>query len=345
MTLHSVLGWPKLMRSVLLLLCVSFKATFASPAFYVIGEDYLLFSDSTGFTQLEEGLSLRTWALDSKECRLWATSQENNQLLAFVKGKKVQAIGLQGRILSDFNQGLFATASGESQIQLRNKGGKVVKKFGFDESALLKQMILLSSGETWSLIAKKTGELSLIRLDTNGKELKRVVLNSTDEFWGNARFFIDEIRDRIWVGYSSRLPHYAYAPLVEKLSLSGEKQGFYQWDERGFFFDGCVDSSGDFILARDLPTSPYTVPDYSFLEKIQASSQKEIQTERFLELETNRLVDSLACNAKGLFLATHSIFGSEPKQVLYGSENPKEPLQEVLKLPSRALKILLCTEN
>lgn len=333
------------MRFFLLLFFATFKSAFASPSFYVVGEDYLLFSDSKGETQLETGLSLGSWALDSSQCQLWAVSKENNQLFVFERGKKNEVIPFQGKIISEFSGGLFATVSPQGSIEFRNQKGLVVHQFLFEETRYLKQMNLLFSGETWSLLQKETGEMWLQKSDLSGKGIKKVPLKPTDEFWGNARLFVDEAKDKMWVGYSSRSPHHAYAPVIEELSVLGEKKGFYQWDERGFFFDGCVDSHGDFILARDLPTSPYTVPDYFFLEKIGSSQNQGQKVEKLLELETNRLVDSMACHSQGLYMATHSIFGSEPKLVLFWSGNPDETIQESVKLPSRALKILLCTEN
>jgi len=284
------------------------------------------------------------WILKNAGFGLCPLPKTNFRLLK--KGEKVQAMAFQGKIISDFSQESFATVSHKGQIQIRDQKGKVTTSFPFAEPHELKQVGILSSKEVWVLVQKKeTGLLGLKKLDAKGKEIKQIDLRPTDAFWGNARFFLDEASNQMWVGYSSRSPHHAYAPLVEKFSIFGEERASYQWDERGFFFDGCVNSQGNFLLARDRPTSPYTVPDYSFLEKVTHAPTNGIQGERLLELETNRLIDSLGCSSQGLYMATHSIFGSEPKQVLHWSEDSHHAPKPLVQLPSRALKILLCEAN
>lgn len=334
------------MKILTLLFVLFAKLLCASPTFYVLGEDYLLYSTSKESTVVINGLSPKSWALDSNRCRLWITTEGSNQLLSFEKGKKQEEISFAGRIVSEVSQGQFVTALDSGEVQLRNTEGVIVSQFPIQNAQSLRSLALLSNGDSWGMFQDeaKKNNLELRRMNSKGEEMQKLSLLPSEEFWGKVQLFVDEVHDRMWVGYARKSTHHAYAPKVDRFSLSGSDSWTYQWDERGFFFDGCVNKEGDLVVARDLPTSPYTVPDYSFVDKIGGVQKASENPERLLELETNRLVDSMACRNNSFYFATHSIFGSEPKQLLFWSGDKKEQPEVYLTLPATAKKVLLCDE-
>jgi len=322
----------------------------AGQPLYVVGEDYVLFSESNQSTVLERGILPRSMALDPDRCRLWITTDSDSQLKVFEKGIEVSSSEYKGRIVSEFNHQRFVTVSSTGDVQFRDSQGEVLFQFQIENSESLVKLAILSNDESWGLLQqpnrseKSKNDLWITRISRDGKITKKLPLDPAEEFWGKVQFFVDEFRKRIWIGYARASAHHAYAPKVEKLNLEGGYEGTFQWDERGFFFDGCIDPVGDFILARDLPSSPYTVPDYSFIEKIKGQGKLGELPQRVLELETSRLVDSMSCQAKSIFFATHSIFGSEPKKLLVWSGNTNQAPEDYLNLPGIAKKVFICNE-
>ena len=334
-----------MMKPSLLIALVFVKTVLASPPLYILGDDSLLFLDSKASGVLAKDMRAKSSALDPDRCRLWIADEESHRLMAFEKGVPVQEEVFSGTIVSDFSRNHFMTLSEEGILELRNENGKVISTFPKRNSDDLRRLHLLSAGESWGLFQErgKREKLWLAHLNKEGQETKRVSLNPTDEFWGNAQLFVDELRETLWVAYSTKSPHHAYAPRVEKFSLSGTRDWAHQWDERGFFFDGCVSHTGAFLFARDLPTSPYTVPDYSFIEKFEAHKTSKGNPEQVLELETNRLVDSMACSENSIYFATHSIFGSEPRQILRWSGKNTELPELHFTLSFNPRKIFACS--
>lgn len=324
------------------------KTLIASTALYVLGEDYLLFSKSKSFQTFEKIILAKNAAFDPHSCRLWVVSEETSQLFVFDKGSKLSSIAFDGKIISDFHDGKFFTLSDQGEAQIRNGLGEIQSKFKINESDSLIHLAFLSNGDSWGLFQRGNrtlglkNELWISKINNKGEELKTVTLEPAEEFWGKVQLFVDELRDRMWIGYARASAHHAYAPKVDRFSLSGNPEGTFQWDERGFFFDGCVNPRGDFIFARDLPSSPYTVPDYSYVEKISGQGLSVGPAERVLELETSRLVDSMACHSDSLFFATHSIFGSEPKQLLRWQAATGHAPEVYLDLPGTAKRVFVC---
>ncbi|MFM8316171.1 MAG: hypothetical protein ACKOA8_17970, partial [Deltaproteobacteria bacterium] len=244
------------MKLLTLLLVLFAKVTSASPTFYVLGEDYLLYSTSKESTVVINGLSAKSWALDSNRCRLWVTAEGPNQLMSFEKGKKQQEIPFSGRIVSEVSHGQFALLPDSGEVQLRNIEGAIISQFPIQNAQSLRSLALLSNGDSWGVFQDETkkNNLELRRVNSKGEDIQKVALLPTEEFWGKVQLFVDELHDQMWVGYARKSTHHAYAPKVDRFSLSGTESWTYQWDERGFFFDGCVNHEGDLVVARDLPT-------------------------------------------------------------------------------------------
>ena len=106
------------------------------------------------------------------------------------------------------------------------------------------------------------------------------------------------------------------------------------------FFDGCLEENGVFLMARDIPTMPFTVPVYSFIERLQ----KEGDAKPILDLDLNLLVDSMACKPNSLYAAVHSILGGEARQVIKWDKNDLKSSEIILNLPGRANKMWVCED-
>jgi hypothetical protein len=330
------------MKLNLLLVFFFSRLALANPAFYVLGENYLLYSKEGESPIIWSNIEPKSWAMDTDHCRLWVTSNENSHLFQFEKGKKISEKPFFERIVSDVNQGKFATVDDFNKIRFRDEKGEVVKEVENGNVASLKKLTFLSTEESVALFqsvdSRFRDSLWLSRLNVQGSEVHRFTVEGSRDLWGNTDTFLDEKNDRIWVGYSGDTSQHTYSPLVKSFTLSGALESSFQWNDRGLFFDGCLDEKGDFFMARDIPTMPYTVPVYSFLEKLKPKETPE----RVLELDLNLLVDSVACEANLVYFAVHSILGGEARQIMVWSKNKREEMKVILPLPSRAKKIFLC---
>jgi hypothetical protein len=326
-----------------LILLISFSSlALANSAFYVLGENYILFSKQGESPIILSDIEPKSWALDRDRCRLWVTTQADTQLFQFDSGKKTAETPFLGRIVSDFRLNKFVTVEGSKKIHIRNDTGEVLKEIESSDVANLKRWVFLSNDESLALFqseSSKTGDsLWLARLNVEGTEVQRSLVEGSGGLWGNADFFVDEKNNQVWVGYARNTPEHTYSPFVKSFSLSGIKERSFHWNERGLFFDGCLNGRGDFLMVRDIPTMPYTVPVYSFFEKF---SSKE-NPERVLEFDMNLLVDSIACESEAIYFAVHSILGGEARQIMVWSENKKKMPEPILTLPSRSQKIFFC---
>lgn len=314
----------------------------ANSAFYVLGENYILFSKQGESPVLWSEIEPRSWAIDKDSCRLWVTTKANSHLFQFDKGKKTSETPFMGRIVSNFSGKKFVTVEGSNKIQFRNEKTEVLQEIENADAANLKKWVFLSNEESFALFqsvnSKTRDSLWLARLNVQGTEVQRFSVEGAHDLWGNSDAFVDENKGRIWVGYARNTPEHSYSPSVKSFSFLGIKEGSFQWGERGLFFDGCLNENGDFFMARDVPTMPYTVPVYSFFEKL---SPPKI-TERVLDFDMNLLVDSIACESDAIYFAVHSILGGEARQIMILSKNNNKTPEPILNLPSRPQKMFLC---
>jgi hypothetical protein len=91
-------------------------------------------------------------------------------------------------------------------------------------------------------------------------------------------------------------------------------------------------------MARDIPTMPYTVPVYSYLERLTPHNSLK----PLMELNANLLVDSLFCDSEHIFMAVHSILGGQERQILKTSKDLSNPPEIIKVLPGRAQKLWVC---
>ena len=134
------------MKLLTLLFVLFAKSLCAAPTFYVLGENYVLYSTFKEFTVVY-GVSAKSWALDANLCRLWITTEGQNQLISFDRGQKQGEISFSGRIVSDFSKSQFSTVLDSGEMQLRNSDGAVVSQFPIQDAKNLRTVSLLSNGD------------------------------------------------------------------------------------------------------------------------------------------------------------------------------------------------------
>lgn len=319
---------------------------FALPLFaqewVVVGEDFLLFQNENKPEVLVNGVRSKSWALDSSSCRLWLTDESGKRLRSFVHGVESESQAFEGRIVSDVEKHHFFTKTDLGEIQLRSSSGSILSTIEAKNSQFITKIREGASGELWTLnqgkIDTQRDSFWLSQINSVTGTNKNIFIESDIDLWGTTDLVLDDKLGHLWVGYSSATPKHTYSPRVKLFSKDGILKSNYKWEERGLFFGGCLEKSGGFLMARDIPTMPYTVPVYSFLERlIPNNSPKPV-----MELNLNLLVDSLFCDSENVFMAVHSILGGQERQILRSSKDLSNPPEVIKVLPGRAQKLWVC---
>jgi len=324
------------------LILIASTLGYAVSPFYVVGENYVSYFNSERELSISRGIHPSSWTLDRKLCRLWVTSEEDSNLVAFENGNKWDEIKFTGKIISDVVDSQFATNNGNNLIEFRDPSGHVKSQVFFENLPDLKQIHFLPGGGSWNLFQRKTSlnrdSLWVNKTDDQGTELKKIFLEASQELWGRTIFSYEKTNQRLWIGYTRSTPQHMYSPYVVQLSSTGEKEFDYQWTDRGVLFDGCVEPTGDFSIFRDIPSPEFTVPLYSYLELLP---WKGIPVTR-LALSTNLLVNSMDCRPDGVYVAVHSVLGGEPHQILHWDRNPKSLAEPLVTVPPKIQEVLTC---
>ncbi len=309
----------------------------------VVGENYVLFQNENKTPVVKTGIEPLSWVFDKSACRLWVTSDKGLKLSSYRRGYLESEREFSGTLISEIeNNQFFSLSSDFKKVHLWNSEGELVSELSHPGGAYLKRIGRLSSDNFWTLNqGARSGskqDLWLSRLDEKGQVINELTVETRSELWGASKVILNESTGTLWLGYSMTTPQHTYSPQIKKISSHWTIEDSYQWKDRGLFFDSCLDREGNVWVARDIPTMPYTVPVYSFLEKLLESSVSHSG----LDLDTNLLVDSMTCHEDAIYLAVRSILGGENKQILKWSKDSGKRPETVLRLPDKAQQIWVC---
>lgn len=309
----------------------------------VAGENYLLFDPGDSNPKIVKDLESKSWALDPNGCRLWVTTKSQEPFIQlYQQGQLVKQMKFLGTIVSDFQTGRFFTRPDQGALQQRDSDGEIISELKMIDSSFVKSVIAGSDGDLWTLNqgtqSVRRESLWVSRTKGTGKTTPPILIESDTDLWGGLKLVFDPKERELWVGYSSSSPQHTYTPRVKLFSEDGKLKRSFYWQERGVFFDGCLEKRGSFLMARDIPTMPFTVPVYSFIERLE----KEGNANPVIDLDLNLLVDSMACESNNLYAAVHSILGGEARQVIQWDKKDLKSSEIVLNLPGRANKIWVC---
>ncbi len=286
------------------------SSTFAKADAYrgwIVGKNYLAqWSEAEmGSVPTQRNVS---HAFDPKGCRLWLMSSDGtlssylNSDLSPVKTLKVSA----GAIVSYLSDGHFFVLTQNGELQKRTAEGQVATTFSIaDADKLLR--LESSADAVWGLFLDSTANrIWLRRFDPQLNLKKEIPVASANVIWANPRLHVHSGTDEAWVGYSTSAVGLSTTPMVKRFLPDGSEASVFSWGQRGLFFDQCEE--GDHMLAaRDLPTPPYTVPVFSFIDELVPGAKPKRQ----YAAPDNYFIDSLSCRADSFWMVQRSIFGSD----------------------------------
>ena len=309
---------------------------------WVLGEGYVALNSLNQGVQLIHGLRPKSWALDSKLCRLWVEDEITRQLWKIDTDGSAEPVTTGARIISDLRDGRWLTLLGTQTIQERDASGLVLNSWKVDWANGVKRIHLLGNAQSLVLnhieSSNRKSELSVLRFDKEWNKIQTYLVESQAELWGGFDFQVDESRQNLWLGYAKTTPSHVYSPQVGHFDLNGTAKTIKSFNERGLFFGSCLSPEGTYLMARDIPSAQFTVPVYSFLEKFIAGGQSSTA----LNLETNLLVDALACDSEAVSIASHSILNASKTELITWDWNLSHSPQRIADLPAKANHIYHC---
>lgn len=274
-------------------------------------------------------------SIDSKSCQAWMKTEEGLHKVDF-RGNSLLNVPfhIEGIILSHANpKGEFLTATA-GQWRVQNSEGQVVLEMPRPTNRAL-HVTPWQGDSAWYLTEGKENELILGKIPANG-ETQRFSISKGVDLWGNVRVQADSVHKRVWIGYSATTSEHIYSPILELRDWEGNLIFKKEISERALFFDSCLSEDGKLIFSRDLPTMPYTVPLYSYIESLSADGTLE----RLYTASENQFLDSISCGTGNtVYALQRSIFGSDGQRIVK-YENHTETL--IRPADSKAREVYLC---
>ncbi len=303
---------------------------------WIVGEHYVSFVDQEHVPHTLSDVNPTSWGFNASSCQLWVSDESSGKLLLFASKGNRNTISLKGaHILSDINEGNFFTRNGQL-LQKRADNGNILKEAALPWTPY-SESVAFNGEHLWSLnYSPNSHRFWLTRLDNDWKFGSEQTILEQEDTISHRKLMLNRTSDTLWLGYSVWNQH-PYSPVVEKRGTSMELLQRFVWNERGLFFDMCADSADSAIVSRDRSSnSGYTIPIFSYLEKLAGSSAHKIY-----ESETNWFIDTIACLDDRIYFAERSIFGSDGSHLVFW--NRKDRGQRLFRLPAKAHKIFSCS--
>ena len=307
---------------------------------WVVGKDYVAFWEGTSEFKVERSIVPESWGFEAARCRLWVTDKNSHQLLSLLPGELTAILKteLQGRILSDSEGGQFFTYnSAVSQIERRGTDGAVLGSFALGDPALLSRVRSLGQVSWGLFLNPDENKIWLRQYDEKFQKTKELPVATAKVIWANPRFLISPESKELWVGYTASGPTAPYTPIIKKMTSEGKAVAEFTFKEKGIFFDFCFEGE-KVLVARDIPTAPYTVPVHSFLEELSPGDLKK----SVYSAATNYFIDSVGCTEDSVWMAQRSIFSSDGSYLVHWKKGDSSAGTIIQKLPASADQLYLC---
>lgn len=322
---------------IFLLLSFSSLLTFGSTqAVWIMSEKAISFYSPDKGIQVLEGISAKKSLVDPETCNLWVQSQ--NRLLQISPNLEIQKeISTPDSLLgAEVLDGIFFSTSHESWT-LRDKAGESVRIFPS----------LISSPETlqgnlksgfWSLqFLREKNVLEIIHFDSEGQMLWKRPVSTKVELWSDPKLNLLTKQDQLWISYTASSNSHAYSPVVELWTPRGDKLKTFSYSDRGLLLDACTTDDEAFLISRDIPSSPYTIPLFSFLELLTPDTKPKT----LYQASDNYLINSLQCRSNVIWALQKSVLGGQNTLLVELSAKMEE--KRVLPLKEPAWKIHACS--
>jgi hypothetical protein len=308
----------------------------SSSSVWIIGEKNLSFYSPTEGLQTFPELTAQSSLVDPNTCSLWVQSQ--GRLFKFSPGITIQKeiISSEKLLGSTTSDGLFITFSDELWT-IRETEGNKVRSF----TALAAHPVNLegnSKAGFWSLdFNQEKNALNLIHFSLEGQSLWSKPVSKNVELWSQPKLNLIQSLEQLWISFTASSTSHAYSPHVELWNPKGDLKKSYPFSDRGLLLDTCTTENGSFLISRDIPSSPYTVPLFSFLELLSPLTEPKSLYQAF----DNYLISSLQCQSDSLWTLQKSVLGGQNTRLVELS--PKMEEKNVLVLKEPAWKIHACS--
>jgi hypothetical protein len=306
-----------------------------SDSVWIVGEGYTAHFDTERTALTYQAVDAHSWSLDGEECLLWVAEKDSDDLMV-LSPNGPSSRGKVRRILSKLSNKKFLTLSTKGLLQERDENGTVLTERSV---SWLTDAESVTATQTGAVVLHRNDDarkLWLSHLNLKSEFMKTSVLSQGRDIWGNSRMEWDPTTQSLWVGYAITSGGHSYTPVVNRLNEEGKIQSTISWKERGLLFDICVEPMGGLLISRDVPTSPFTVPLKSFVEKLPQTGKPEV----IYSAPQNEIIDSLSCDPERLYFAQHSLLGGGSSLRVWERETKK--IKEITKLRGRARKIFSC---
>ncbi|NBX76809.1 MAG: hypothetical protein EBQ92_09660 [Proteobacteria bacterium] len=308
----------------------------ATPSVWIIGEKSLSFYSPSLGLQSFPNLDAQTSLVDEKTCALWVQSQ--GRLFQLQPGISIQKeITTPENLLgSKTKENLFLTFS-DKFWTVRDTDGNGVRSF----PALANHPVNFEGDSSigfWSLdFNQEKNNLDLIHFNLDGQRFWSKPVSKNVELWSQPRLNLIPSSDQLWISFTVSSTSHAYSPYVELWNSAGEMKKTFPFPDRGLLLDACTTANESFLISRDIPSSPYTVPLFSFLELLSPSTAPKSIYQAF----DNYLISSLQCQPDVIWTLQKSVLGGQTTRLVELS--PKMEEKNVLPLKEPAWKIHACS--
>lgn len=298
-------------------------------AIWLVGKNSVaLFLNETHYQVLTD-IEPKSSLIDPVTCNLWVQSKTellklNTQLQVLKRIPSAERI-LGNTLLEDS----FFTIQ-ENQWTQRDREGNPIQNFKSPLSFPIDWVGNTQMG-FWTLdFQESQKKLSLVHMNHSGQAIWDKTISEKRDLWGTPQLHWSSDHSWLWVGFTASSPEHAYSPQLDLWLDSGRRLKTLQFSERGLLLGSCLQKDGSIWVARDLPSSPYTAPLYTHLEKVGSDMDYQL----LFRAPLNDLIPALQCRDQQVWLTHQSLFQSDPSWLGFFSHPSSEKKLLVLKEPA-----------
>lgn len=310
---------------------------------WIVGSDFVgSWDEKFGYRKISLG-QLSSWAEDEKNCQVFITEQSPFRASKITRD--------EGRLIASplpLPEGEWiSAATSEEIVYLNRKKNEVIRYlsheqtqqvFPFTQSSELTRFYSRESGVggVGLFLSSDEKRIWVKTYDQSFLPQKEFEVISSATLWNQPKALLDNSNQLIWVGYTTNSAHFPYSPSLAAFDFTGEKKKNYVWNHKGIFFDLALTPNG-ILMSRDLPSAPFTLPVYSFVDEISPLSPPK----PVYEAEMNYLIEHLAVQLNKVWMIARSMHSAQGSRlVVWDKSSSKTEVVASLKEPVK--KLFVC---
>lgn len=311
------------------------NSLFASSA-WVVGPEEIIFIDSHHHLSSLTRYSVQSSLVDPDTCHLWF--QTGNKLMKMGPNLEViHRIDSTDQILGDKLTTGYWISVNQDIWTLRDKKGHTQSRFPAPFSAP-SGLVSLNPNSFWSLDFKKeNNSLRLISFDLGGNVLASYPVSKKAELWSLPFLLTPPGTNELWIGYTAGTMSHSYSPQLERWSTEGKILNKLSFSHRGLFLGMVLTPRNTVIIARDIPSDPFTVPLYTFIDEFN----RFFDSNPLFSIEDNYIIRSLDSYDRSLWTYEQSILGSANKKIVKRDFISSQ--EKIFQIKESAWKIHACS--